>query len=157
MSREIPSLVAFSSAYLFIVSGVGFTISFTTIQTINRDLQPQKIPVIGGVILLVELLFMLFISFLICLPSVVTGLGLLKKKKWSRISAGLIFAFGLIFSIYSISMNSEVQSSSQIAGQATSLSASIQHYSFFNILCLMLGLYSMGFDRKVNRYFMESD
>ena len=101
MPNKIPYLVVFSSAYLFILSIVMLIMGIYSsigVQKFNAENLLLNVPFIGGIVAVIELV-MIFVPFFIGIPSVITGLGLLKRRKWSRTAAALIYIIGVIIRV----------------------------------------------------------
>ena len=101
MPNKIPYLVVFSSAYLFILSIVMLIMGIYSsigVQKFNAENPLLNVPVIGVIVAVIELV-MVFVPFFICIPSIIAGLGLLKRRKWSRTAAALIYIIGVIIRV----------------------------------------------------------
>jgi hypothetical protein len=153
--KKIPNLIIFSASYLFILSAIA---AFTTLQGLsmlamfNAAGKSQGMSTaisatgLGGILFLFGLLLIL-IPAGTCVITALAGIGLLKRKKWSRDASSIVFGLGLLCYIAVALLDSD----------RTSSALYLKICGFLNAICLSLGVYVMRFNREVHHYFDELD
>jgi hypothetical protein len=166
MLKKIPNLIIFSASYLFILSAIAAFMTFQRLAVVGPSFNAalaklQAVPmgvtivmVFLGTLYLLELFFIVILTLIpvfTCVISGIAGFGLLKRKKWSRDAASIVFGLGLLYYVAVALLPSDQVTSVQKAPSYFTM------FGFLNAICLSLGLYLMRFNRQINHYFDELD
>ncbi len=145
-----PGLVIFAAVYLFISAAfigiLGFfaTLPLVVFSSSSGSTSQSTSRYQIGLILLFAILFIA----LICAPFIASGIGLLNRKKWARVTSIIIFSLSILGGFVSITSQNNSSSgtqSSQSLGKALGLALP------------GLGLYAMTLSQTVQNYFSRGE